>query len=269
MNKVIQIAIILTILIGCEQKSSNFLLDEFPDLITNSWEDKSVLKSFKETPFEAAITKYPEFQKSFNESSNKFVQLEKFAIQYKESLKFNNLDYWDSSNSFLLFAMYHKIINQEKFEIIELKKTTDLLYVKHQILHQDNIQIEEDENCYIQQLSTINKWLKDSLHKINYIDADLILGASNRTCESNTEYSELYNETLYNYLKYKPHEIIELLEEGTYNTMALKVISQNLRNPLNDEIEFKRILENLNRLNPSNTRNQIIDAIKIAVNKYE
>ena len=51
--------------------------------------------------------------------------------------------------------------------------------------------------------------------------------------------------------------------------IALEVISENLRNPINDEIEFEKLLMNLNRLNPSNTRNQIISSIEVAVQKYE
>lgn len=269
MKKEIYIAIVLIAFLGCRQNTPNFLLDEFPELVSNSWEDKSLLKTFKETPLELAITNHPEFKKAFNQTSQKISQIENFEIQFKESLKLNELEYWDTSNSLLLLAMFHKTINQEKFQLLELKKYTDLLYIKHQILNQDNIKINEDENCYVKQLSTINEWLVDSLHKINYIDADLVLSASNKACILNVEYSELYNETLFNYLKHKPNDIIELLEEGNYNPIVLEVINENLKNPINDEIELQKILQKLNVLNQSNSRNQIINSLKIAVQKHE
>ena len=269
MKNEIYIAIVLIAFFGCRKNTPNFLLDEFPELVSNSWEDKSLLKTFKETPFESAITDHPEFKIAFNQSSKKISQLANFEIQFKESLKLNELEYWDTSNSLLLLAMFHKTINQEKFQLLELKKFTDLQYIKHQILIQDNININEDENCYVKQLSTINEWLIDSLHKINYLDADLVLRASNKACISNVEYLELYNETLFNYLKHKPNDIIELLEEGNYNAIVFEVIKENLRNPINGEIELEKILQKLNVLNQSNSRNKIINSLKIAVQKYE
>ena len=269
MRKSLYIVIILIALYGCKQNPPNFLLEEFPVLVTNSWEDKSLLKAFKITPLESAITNHPEFKLAFNETSKKISLTDNFESQFKESLKLNKLEYWDSSNSLLLLAMYHKTINREKFVLLDLKKLTDLIYIKQQILNQDNTKINEDQNCYIKQLVTINNWLRDSLHKINYIDADIVLSASNYTCKSNVEYLELYNETVFNYLKHKPNDIIELLEEGNYNKIVGEVINENLRNPINDEIELDKILNKLNKLSQSNSLNQIVNSINIAVKKYE
>lgn len=267
MRNKIYISILLILLLGCKQKSSNFLLDQLPELITNSWEDKSMLETLTNTTLEDAISNH-ELRQEYFATLQKLFQIDSFETQFIESIKLNNI-HGDESTNLLLFAIYHKTVNREDFKLPELIKTVNLLYVKERVLNQDNLEITVNEDCYIKPLSIINRHLIDSLHRINYIDADLVLSASNKECESNSEFLEVYNETLFNYLRLKPNEIIELLEEGNYNKVVLEVICENLRNPINDGIDLEKILERLNMLKETEIRNQIINSIEITVQKYK
>ena len=260
--------VLAILLIGCNRRSPNFLLDEFPHLISNAWDNTALLKEFKGTQIESAITEFPKYNDAFYEALESVIADSELFDKAKESFRANELDTTDTANNLLIFAILHKYLNGEIIELQTLKKYTDSIYLKHQIINQDNSIIDtENASCYIEDLSTINKWLTDSMLKINYIDADFVLKSSMTSCASDVEFMELYNETLLKYLEVKPIDIIVLLEEGNYNTKVIDVIDQNLRNPVSDRIDLADVLNSINLVEESKTRNRIKASIESAIRK--
>lgn len=253
---------------NCAESEHNFLIDDFPKILSNAIDDKTEIENFKNVPFDSAVMYYKNFPSIFPEATNIISDDTIFVTRFKNSMEKNNLSTFDLENSHLLAAIYHKKLNNEKIEISSLKQYIHPKYVKKNILSRSKKYVDSNPtDCNIKRLSALIEFIERSPEKINLIDAEVILRSTKPLCKSNVEYLELYNETLYKFFENKPELIIELLEEGSYHTVIFEIIEYNLANPIHDGIDLNLVVNNVNSLNESKIRNRLLGAVEMAISK--
>ncbi len=262
--------ILFIILSGCQQNHGDFLTGQFFSELTKAIEDKRQLKEFKSLPIDSAALSYGRFDGIFQEPLALLFQDSIFTFKFEDGCDKNNLSLYDTRNGYVIAAMYYKYLNNRSIDIEELKDKIYPLVIRKQVLEQDNGKSTALRNsCFVEELVWIRKNLKDSISLINYLDADLLLNASNPGCSINVEFSQLYNETLLTYLEKKPNEIIELLNLGNYNRQASIMILENIESPIHDGINIDQIILKVKKLKQSKMRDDIIKSLKIAKRKYK
>jgi hypothetical protein len=231
--------------------------------------DKKQLKEFKRLPIDSAVLSYHKFDEIFQEPVAILFQDTLIESKFVKSCNENSLYVQDPKNGYVIAGMFHKYLNGKIVNIRKLKNEIHPLVLRKQILEQDNSRSSAlQNNCYLNELAWINKNLTDSISLISYIDADLILKASNQECCINWEFHKLYNETLLKYLEKKPNEIIELLNFGNYNKQVLRMILENVKNPIHDKVILDRIIRNIEKVEKSDIRDKIITSLKLAKLKH-
>ena len=261
--KVLKKVIIICLILGCSNGKSNYLLEEFTTDLISKVEDESQISQFKAMSLDSAVLKYATFESIFNEGVAKFWADSLNQMKFDSSLKSNGLHKFDSSLGFLIGGIVHKNLNKQPIDLDELKSFTDLVYIKQRILKQDGKDISSiDNNCFKKQLAVINNWLIDSLHRVSYIDADMLIDASNFECQNDVEFMKIYNETLLNYLLRLPNQIIELIEQGNYSDSVIDIICQTLQSPKHRGIDLEKIIIVVEREPDSKTKRKILNSLK-------
>jgi hypothetical protein len=70
------------------------------------------------------------------------------------------------------------------------------------------------------------------------------------------------------YFEKKPNEIIELLNFGNYNKQVLRMILENVKNPIHDKVILDRIIRNIEKVEKCDIRDKIITPLKLAKLKH-
>lgn len=256
--------------LGCSGEPENFLVDKFFKDLTKTITNKSQLEEFKSLPLDSAVMNHTRFDDIFQKAINTMLEDSLYRSRFESSFLTNNLSLTNIGDSYVLAAMYHKSLNHLPIHVVDLKGQYYPMYLRKQILEQDNsISTAVDSDCFVKELGIIRSWLEDSMDRIEYLDADLILNASNPDCNKNVEYRELYNETLFKYLEKKPNEIVELLQLGNYGEVALNVILENVQSPINDGIDIDRVIESIQNLENSEIKEKLLISLRIAKSKYD
>jgi hypothetical protein len=254
---------------SCETKPPNFLIDEFPILLSQAVENKTEIEKFKNTPFKQAVNNYGEYNDIFRVGLNSLAEDSIFVSSLTESMDANHLSLNDPSCYYLFAGIYHKFLNKKDLDIKLIQRYASDKHAKNIVINesQENNYAQETE-CYYEQLAVVNEWLKNGSERINYIDADVVLKSAVALCLTGAEQSQIFNETLYLYLLKKPSDLIELLEEGSYGEEIFENIKLNLENPINDGIDLQQIKNKLESNLESRTRNMFIETIGKAQSKY-
>lgn len=260
---------ILLILLGCSTAPENFLTNRFFKDLNNSITNKSQLEEFKNLPIDSAVLNYNRFDGIFQKPIENLFKDSLYRSKFETGCLTNKLSLNEPQDGYVLAAMYHKSLNSKPFDITALKNHYYPLYLRKQVLNQDyNINTALENDCFVKELTVIKSRLENTIERIEYPDAYLIISASNPECNKNVEYTEVYNETLFKYLEKKPNQIVELLQLGNYGEIPLKIILENLQNPINDQIDINRVINNIKALENSSIRERILESLRIAKNKY-
>ncbi|MGB4847764.1 MAG: hypothetical protein WBP41_07570 [Saprospiraceae bacterium] len=227
------------------------------------------MEEFKNLPLDSAVMNHNEFTDIFQKPIKVLLEDSLYRSKFELSCSANNLRLTSIEDGYVLAAMFHNSLNHKPFVVEDLKKHFHPIYQRQQILKQDNSQSTAlESDCFIKELIRISTWLEDSIESVEYIDADLVLNASNLDCKDNAEFNEVYNETLYEYLEKKPNQIIELLQLGNYGDTPLKMILENIQNPVNDGIDIDLVIKSVQNLENSDIKEKILESLKIAKGKF-
>jgi len=258
---------LLIILGGCKKESSNYLTDEFLVKLQEITNNKKELENFRNTPIIQATLNYQKYEDIIN-SGNNILEDSIVKSKFNKSLIRNKLIYYNPDDMYIIMAMFHKKLNNKPINIKELKEIFYPLIIRKRVLEFDKSESNAFENnCYIDELVTIESRLKENISLINYIDADLLLRSSVPQCANNVEFSELYNEVLFLYINKKPKEILELLALGNYSDYIVKYVLTSLKSPVSDNININETIKSVRRTKNSEIKSKVLESLKIANNK--
>ncbi|MGB4848975.1 MAG: hypothetical protein WBP41_13715 [Saprospiraceae bacterium] len=257
------------LVLGCPREPDNFLVDTFFKDLTKTITNNSQLEEFKNLPIDSAVMIHNKFTDIFQKPVEVLLEDSLYRSKFELSCSQNNLNLTSIEDGYVLAAMFHNSLNHRPFEVGDLKKHFYPLYQRQQILKEDNNKSTAlESDCFVEELTRISSWLEDSIQGVEYIDADLVLNASNPDCKDNAMYNEVYNETLYKYLEKRPNQIIELLQLGNYGDTPLKMILENIQNPVNDGIDIDLVIKSVQNLENSDIKEKILESLKIAKGKF-
>lgn len=127
---------------------------------------------------------------------------------------------------------------------------------------QEILSTENNEKCDIQRVVA----LKKELPKASKESIIRFLSAISVDCKNNAEFGQLSNEVLFEVLQAKPIEAIAII--GKENVDKNEIYKM-LENPINDAVNLKELISNINKLEIKNTvKSQVLKALEKALEKY-
>ncbi|WP_299443393.1 hypothetical protein [uncultured Aquimarina sp.] len=109
--------------------------------------------------------------------------------------------------------------------------------------------------------------LKNELPNASKKSIETFLSTVSVDCKNNVEFSQFSNEVLFEVLYSKPMDVISIMEKE--NIIDKNEIYRMLENPINDVVNLKKMIDNINKLEVQNTNKTIIlEALQKALDKY-
>lgn len=134
--------------------------------------------------------------------------------------------------------------------------------------------IKKTESEFIADSSYLKYWCSteilektaNSLDELAVSTVAEFLASFHRDCSKNTEYSTWANELLFEVALEKPDFLLGLLHKN--NSLDKKMIIDEFKSPVNDEINLEQILEKVEKSSgPIDIKKEIINALKMAQSK--
>lgn len=120
----------------------------------------------------------------------------------------------------------------------------------------------EEDTCNIQNLVEIQRDLDDLKEEkiVNF------LRNFDGKCSNNVEYSEFSNEVLFSLLLYKKTTLLLIKVLSENNKLPIENIRQVIENPINDQIDIKKVFDNVKSVKScQKIKDMILESIKIAM----
>ncbi len=164
--------------------------------------------------------------------------------------------------SIFVMNLITTLICKEHRRIVEYKTQDSLISIKANVeTHLEQASID----CDINELGIVQNRVDNHKNIISVKDADIVLRWSNEDCLKNAvEYSQMHNEVLFRLMEIKPVIFISSIDQGRYNPELVTYMLEVLKSPIHDGINLDLIIENLQQLEESELRNQILNSIYVA-----
>ena len=113
-----------------------------------------------------------------------------------------------------------------------------------------------DDKCSLE----ILKATADSLNELDKASISAFLSTFQKGCDKNVEYSEWSNELLFQVVEQYPKLFLKVLHEN--NSIDQKIILQELKTPVNDEIDLEQLIKSVEKASSNNeTNKRVLEAL--------
>jgi len=123
--------------------------------------------------------------------------------------------------------------------------------------------LNDNKKCDIRKVVSLKKTLPDASKE--FIEA--FLSTISVDCKNNVEFIQFSNEVLFEVLYSKPMDVISIMEKE--NIIDKNEIYRMLENPINDAVNLKKMINNINKLEIQGTvKKEILEALQKALSRY-